>query len=39
MGGPGGMMIGPGGVGMLHGPLAYLEKTTSNIGVGEGGRR
>jgi hypothetical protein len=30
------MMMG--GVGMLHGPLAYLEKTTSNIGVGEGRR-
>lgn len=32
--GPGGM--GPGG--LLQGPLAYLEKTTSNIGLPDGRR-
>ncbi|KAI5706920.1 hypothetical protein M8J75_012583 [Diaphorina citri] len=39
MGGPGN--LGPGGMGpggLLQGPLAYLEKTTSNIGLPDGRR-
>lgn len=39
-----GVGVGPRGpfpgqnVGLLQGPLAYLEKTTSNIGLGDGRR-
>lgn len=33
---PGAGSMGPGG--LLQGPLAYLEKTTSNIGMPDGRR-
>ncbi|KAG8281144.1 Mediator of RNA polymerase II transcription subunit 28 [Homalodisca vitripennis] len=37
--GPRGPFPGQGpGVGLLQGPLAYLEKTTSNIGMSDGRR-